>query len=204
MATTTDAAQLRKIEKLKKALAEFQSEKAAGENSFFDREKEEKKSTVRRRALLLLDQRARSTSELRTRLQALEFEADIIEEVIQDFLNSKLLDDELFASEWVRQRSQRRGKSSRALDQELREKGISQQLRTVALEQIDGDKERETARAVARKKARSETKVPQDRAEYDKALRRVLGALARRGFPAGLSMQLSREALDERIAELKD
>ncbi|MFP7364647.1 recombination regulator RecX [Corynebacterium callunae] len=203
MASTTDAAQLRKIEQLRLAIDKFQAEKADGTSTFFDKEKEEKKATVRRRALLLLDQRARSTAELRTRLKALEFEEDIIEEVIQDFLNSNLLDDESFAMEWVRQRSQRRGKSSRVLDQELRDKGIAQHVRTAALEQIDGDAERETAWAVARKKARSESKVPQDRGDYDKALRRVLGALARRGFPAGLSMQLARQALDERLEELK-
>lgn len=196
-------AQTEKIEKLRSILDNFERAHARGESDFFDHEKEEKKANVRRRALLLLDQRARSVSELTTRLKALEFEEEIISEVIEDLLRAKLLDDELFASEWVRQRAARRGKSSRALDRELQEKGVDRQTRVAALEQLDPDDERETARAVAVKKARSETKIPQERSDYDKALRRVLGALARRGFPAGLSMEFAREALDERIEHLK-
>lgn len=196
--------QAEKIEKLKKALDNFERAHERGESDFFDHEKEEKKATVRRRALLLLDQRARSVSELTSRLTALEFEPDIINEVIEDLTRSKLLNDEAFAQEWVRQRAARRGKSSRALDRELQEKGVDKQTRVAALEQINEADERDTARAVAVKKARSESKIPQDRTDYDKALRRVLGALARRGFPAGMSMELAREALDERIEHLKN
>lgn len=196
--------QAEKIEKLRKALDNFERAHARGESDFFDHEKEEKKANVRRRALLLLNQRARSVNELSTRLKALEFEEDIINEVIDDLTRSKLLDDEVFATEWVRQRAARRGKSSRALDRELQEKGVDKQTRAAALEQIDQADERDTARAVAVKKARPETKIPQDRADYDKALRRVVGALARRGFPAGMSMDLAREALDARIEDLKN
>lgn len=199
------ASQTEKLEKLRSALEEFTRRQEAGEaGSLFDHEAEEKKAEVRRRALLLLDQRARSRSELRQRLTSLEFDPEVIDEVIEDLTRAKLLDDEDFAREWVRQRAQRRGKSSRALDQELREKGVDSHTRMVALEQIDTDDERETARAVAQKKARSESRIPADRADYDKALRRVVGALARRGFPSSMSMELSREALNERIEELKN
>lgn len=196
--------QAQKLEKLRIALEEFTERQNAGETSgFFDHEAEEKKATVRRRALLLLDQRARSRSELYKRLLALDLEEEIINEVLGDLTRAKLIDDEAFAREWVRQRAQRRGKSARALDMELRDKGVDSQTRALALEQIDSDDERETARAVAEKKARSESRIPEDRADYDKALRRIVGALARRGFPAGLSMELSREALDNRIADLE-
>lgn len=196
--------QTQKLERLRAALEEFTARQNSGETSgFFDHEAEEKKAQVRRRALLLLDQRARSRSELQKRLNALEFEEEVITEVLDDLMRAKLIDDEAFAREWVRQRAQRRGKSARALDMELRDKGVDSQTRALALEQIDADDERETARAVAQKKARSESRIPEDRADYDKALRRIVGALARRGFPAGLSMELSREALDERIAGLK-
>ena len=175
--------QAQKLEKLRAALEEFTERQNAGETSgLFDHEAEEKKAEVRRRALLLLDQRARSRS---------------------DLMRAKLIDDEAFAREWVRQRAQRRGKSSRALDMELRDKGVDSEIRALALEQIDAVDERETARRVAEKKARSESRIPEDRADYDKALRRIVGALARRGFPAGVSMELSREALEQRIAHLQ-
>lgn len=196
--------QATKLEKLRTALEEFNRRQEEGTAStLFDREAEEKKAEVRRRALLLLDQRARSRSELQGRLDALEFDHDIIEEVLEDLTRANLINDESFAQEWVRQRAQRRGKSTRVLDRELRDKGVDAGTRARALEQIDSEDERDTARAVAVKKARSESRIPADRSDYDKALRRVVGALARRGFPAGMSMDLAREALDERIEDLK-
>lgn len=196
--------QATKLEKLRTALEEFNRRQEEGAAStLFDREAEEKKAEVRRRALLLLDQRARSRSELQGRLDALEFDHDIIEEVLEDLTRANLINDESFAQEWVRQRAQRRGKSTRVLDRELRDKGVDAGIRARALEQIDSEDERDTARAVAVKKARSESRIPADRSDYDKALRRVVGALARRGFPAGMSMDLAREALDERIEDLK-
>ncbi|WP_245802217.1 recombination regulator RecX [Corynebacterium pacaense] len=194
----------RKLKKLREALVDFERQRStAGSGGFFDHELEEKKAAVRKRALLLLDQRARSRQELRRRLLALEFEDAIIDLVLDDLANSRLLDDLNFASEWVRQRSSRRGKSTRALDRELQEKGVSAPTRERALAQIDPEDERGTARSVAVKKARSESRVPGDRADYDRALRRVVGVLARRGFPAGMSMDIAREALDERIEQLK-
>ena len=196
--------QAAKLEKLRTALEEFSRRQEEGAtSSLFDREAEEKKAEVRRRALLLLDQRARSRSELQGRLGALDFEHDIIEEVLDDLTRAKLINDESFAQEWVRQRAQRRGKSTRVLDRELRDKGVDAGIRARALEQIDPEDERDTARAVAVKKARSESRIPADRSDYDKALRRVVGALARRGFPAGMAMDLAREALDERIEDLR-
>lgn len=191
-----------KIEGLRAALAEFQRQQARGQSTLFDPEVEEAKAEVRRRALLLLDQRARSTSELRSRLLDLDLEAATVDEVIGDLTRAGLLDDEHFASEWVRQRSARRGRSSRMLDKELQDKGVAPDVRQQALAQLDSDTERATAEAIAVKKARSENRLPEDRADYDKALRRVLGALARRGFPAGMSMELARAALDARFEEL--
>ena len=52
------------------------------------------------------------------------------------------------------------------------------------------------------KKAGTVKTVPADRGEYDKALRRIVGVAARRGFPEGRSLTAARAALDERISEL--
>ena len=147
-----------------------------------------------------MDQRARSREELRGRLIKAEFEPALVDEVLDDLAASGLINDTAFASEWVRQRAARRGKSARALDMELRDKGVGSADRAAALEQITDDEER-IARGVAEKAARKVKRAPEDRAEYDKFLRRIVGALARRGFNQGLAMRLGREALDERIAE---
>ncbi|MGO2516209.1 MAG: recombination regulator RecX, partial [Corynebacterium variabile] len=57
--------------------------------------------------------------------------------------------------------------------------------------------------ALVTKKAGTVKTVPADRAEYDKALRRIVGVAARRGFPAGAGMDAARAALDARISELE-
>ena len=185
-----------RIDQLRQALADFRP------GSLFDHEAEEAKAAVRKRALLFLDARARSRHELRGRLLDLEFEEGVVDDVLDDLAGVGLLDDAAFAHEWVRQRHARRGKSSRVLDRELQDKGVDSATRADALEQIDAADEEATARALAEKKARSVRTVPADRAESDKALRRIVGVLARRGFAQGMSLRIARDALDERVAQL--
>ena len=185
-----------KIARLKAALEAYRPG-----SGLIDHAREEAKSPVRKRALGLLDQRARSREELRGRLIKAEFEPALVDEVLDDLAASGLINDTAFASEWVRQRAARRGKSARALDMELRDKGVGSADRAAALEQITDDDEERIARGVAEKAARKVKRAPENRAEYDKFLRRIVGALARRGFNQGLAMRLGREALDERIAE---
>lgn len=171
-------------------------------SGFIDHAHEDALAPVRKRALGLLDQRARSREELRSRLVKAEFDPKLVDEVLDDLAASGLLNDAQFASEWVRQRAARRGKSARALDMELRDKGVGGADRAAALEQISEDDEERTARDVAEKAARKVKAAPSDRAEYDKQLRRIVGALARRGFNQSMALRIGREALDERVAGL--
>lgn len=186
-----------KIARLQAALGAY--EPGSG---FIDHAHEAALAPVRKRALGLLDQRARSREELRSRLVKAEFEPKLVDEVLDDLAASGLLNDAQFASEWVRQRAARRGKSARALDMELRDKGVGGADRAAALEQISEDDEERTARDVAEKAARKVKAAPSDRAEYDKQLRRIVGALARRGFNQSMALRIGREALDERVAGL--
>ncbi|AHI23003.1 recombination regulator RecX [Corynebacterium vitaeruminis] len=187
-----------KLEVLRTALEQYQP----GANPLFDRQLEEEKAKVRNRALLLLDQRARSREELHRRLVKLEFEPALVGGVLDDLQRAGLINDSDFAAEWVRQRSARRGKSRRALAEELKAKGVDSSTRAEALSQISDADEQSTARALAEKKVRSLRSVPADRGEYDKVLRRVVGMLARRGFGSGQALAVSKRALEERIAEL--
>lgn len=189
-----------KIEKLRRALEDYESGAVGGH--LIDVEAEESKADVRSRALGLLDQRARSRKELHDRLIAAEFEPDVIDAVLDDLAEVGLINDASFAREWVRQRHVRRGKSARALNLELKDKGVEAADRAAALEQVTEDSEESVARQVAEKKARTLKKVPADRHERDKFLRRIVGTLARRGYSQGLTMRVSIEALDARIAEL--
>lgn len=191
-----------KLERLRQALEQYESG-TSSEPPLFDRATEEAKAKVRHRALLLLDHRARSRQEMQDRLIALDFAPDVVADVIADLERDRLIDDALFAQEWVRQRHQRRGKSKAVLDRELKEKGIAASIRGEALDIIDEDDEREKARELAVKKARSvKHDCSANRDDYAKALRRIVGVLARRGFPQGMSMMVARQALDQRLAEL--
>lgn len=185
-----------KVERLRQALEDFSG------GTLFDREAEEAKASVRKRALGLLDQRARSRAELRGRLTDLDFAPDVVDDVLADLERAGLVNDHDFASEWVRQRHARRAKSARALDRELKDKGVAGTVRAAALEQIAAEDEESAARAAAVKKARTVKSVPADRAERDKMLRRIVGVLARRGYGGDMSLRIARSVLDERIAEL--
>lgn len=189
-----------KLEKLRQALEAYEAGDAGGQ--LVDANAEAAKVPVRSRALGLLDQRARSRKELRDRLVAADFEPDVVEDVVDDLAGVGLVDDETFAKEWVRQRHARRGKSARALNMELKEKGVEAADRAAALEQITEESEEAVARAVAEKKARTLKSVPADRHERDKFLRRIVGTLARRGYRQELVMRISIDVLDARIAEL--
>lgn len=193
-----------KVARLRQALEDYHSgEYAQSGGGLFDREAEEAKSKVRSRALKILNQRARSRQELSDRLIAAEFEPAVVEEVVDDLERVDLLDDEKFAREWVRQRHQRRGKSRAILDKELVDKGVAASIRQEALETISPDDEQAMARAVALKKVKTIRKAPADRKEYDKLLRRVVGAMARRGFPEGMGFAIAKEALEQRLEEIR-
>jgi hypothetical protein len=189
-----------KLERIQKALQDYQLHGS----DLFDHQAEEAKAAVRHRGLLLLDQRARSRHELKQRLLALDFDDEVVESVLVDFERAKLVDDHAFATQWVKQRHQRRGKSRAILDQELQQKGVSAEIRYQALDQITAADEGDMALMLARKKARTLRHIPSDRAEKDKCLRRIIGVLARRGFGQSLCLTQATQALDERIAELAE
>lgn len=187
------------IEKLAQQIAE------ADGGSLYDAGREESKAPIRAKALRLLDQRMRSRKELVKRLEAVEeFPTSMIEEVVDDLTRSGLVNDELFASEWVRQRFASRGKSKMVLNRELQEKGIDASLRADALEQITHNAEEEVARKLAAKKAATIKTVAPDFNSKQKDLRKVVGVLARRGFPSELSMSIARDQLEERYRELEE
>lgn len=189
------------VARLRRALAA--AERGADGSGIVDLDRERAKAPLRARALRLLDQRARATEELRRRLaEDDDAPAELIAEVLADLRSAGLLDDAAFAAEWVRQRARRRGKSRRVLDRELRGKGVAAADRDAALDQVDDAEEEATAAAVAAKRAAAIRRAPADRAERDRDLRRVLGALARRGFPQEVAMRRARAALADRYAEL--
>ena len=93
---------------------------------------------------ILLDQltgRARSRSDLAKKLAQKNVPDDIATRLLDRFEEVGLVDDAAFANEWVMQRQESRGLAKRALAQELRKKGIDDEVARAALDSVDADDE---------------------------------------------------------------
>ncbi|ABG98538.1 MULTISPECIES: recombination regulator RecX [Rhodococcus] len=146
--------------------------------------------------LRLLTDRARSRAELSERLAKKGYSAEIAERVLDRLTEVGLVNDADFAQQWVHSRHTYSGKGKRALALELRRKGIGQEEATEALAQIDSEDERARATELVAKKLRT---VSTD--DRDRAVRRLVSMLARRGFPQGMAFEVVKEQLDRAGAE---
>jgi regulatory protein len=124
--------------------------------------------------LRFLGARPRSEREIRDRLARHEFDAQVVDRVIERLRRLKLVDDAAFAAYWVEQRSTHRPRGARLLKQELRQKGVSGDLLDEALPPEDDEA---GAYRAAQRKAESL------RALDERTFKQRLGAfLQRRGY----------------------
>jgi regulatory protein len=143
---------------------------------------------------ILLDQltgQARSRAELSTKLAKKGVPDHVAEGLLTRFEEVGLVDDAAFARAWVQSRQAGKGLARRALAQELRRKGIDDQVARDALDEVDPNDEVESARRLVRRKLRSVQGV-----DRTKAIRRLAGMLARKGYPPGVAMSVVREELE--------
>jgi regulatory protein len=116
--------------------------------------------------------------------------ADVSVAVLDRLGEVGLIDDGAYARAWVESRHARRGLSRRALAQELRQRGVTDDDAAAALQNIDGDRELAAARELVRRRPASVRRL-----EPDRQVRRLAGMLARKGYPAGVVQRVVREAL---------
>ena len=143
-------------------------------------------------ALRLITNRPRSKKEVRDRMREKGIEESTRERVIERFEELDLLDDEAFARYWIDQRARFKPRGKPLLRQELRQKGVDQQIVNDLLEETDDSA---AAMQAAEKKVRSLMRYPEDQFR-----KKLTGFLQRRGF----SYQEIREVVDElwqRVAE---
>ena len=151
---------------------------------------------------ILLDQlagRARSRQELADKLAAKGVPAEVAGRLLDRFEEVGLVDDAAFARSWTDGRHRARGLAPRAIAQELRRKGVDEEVAKDALASIGSEQQEETARALVRKKLRS-------LARFDDTTktRRLVGMLARKGYPSGLAFAVVREEIGDLADELAD
>jgi regulatory protein len=146
---------------------------------------------VREAALNLLSYRARTRSELRTKLRQKGFGKERIDACLDRLEQRGLLDDAAVAAAFVRDRLRHRPRGKARLVSELRAKGVDGDTASETIEQVfedegasDLDLARETAAVWVRKQGTAMVRALAGDAgpERDKARRRLHGYLGRRGF----------------------
>lgn len=138
-------------------------------------------------AVSLLAQRARSSGEIKRKLEEKLYLSDTIEMVLYKLEKERFLDDEAFARDAAAALS-RRQMGKQRIEQELRRKGLDREAAQAALEELDEEEAAQAALTLARKLLKRYEREPDSR----KAMQKALAAMARRGY----GYEEAREALE--------
>jgi regulatory protein len=136
--------------------------------------------------------RPRTRTELAAALRRRGIAPDVAAEVLDRYGDVGIVDDRAFAAAWVTSRHHGRGLARRALAGELRRKGVDPDVVDEALDELPSETEAETARGLVARKLRTERP-----GRADATFRRLVGMLARKGYPAGLAIGVVKEAMAE-------
>lgn len=139
--------------------------------------------------------RPRTRAELATAMQTRDVADEVAEAVLDRYDEVGIIDDAAFARAWVSSRHHSRGLATRALAQELHRRGVEQEVAAEALAELDDETQAQTALELVTKKLRTV------RGEPDQVFRRLVGMLARKGYPGGVAVRAVKEALATRSAE---
>jgi regulatory protein len=139
--------------------------------------------------------RPRTRAELAKALTKAGISAEVTAEVLDRYDEVGIIDDAAFARAWVSSRHHGRGLARRALASELRRHGVDADTVGEALDDIDPETEAATARALVDRKLRTVSGDPQA------VFRRLVGMLARKGYPPGVAIGAVKDALAAQSAE---
>ena len=139
-------------------------------------------------ALRLLSYRERTRSELRSRLARKGFDPATIDRVIVRLAEAGLQSDERFAETFALNAQSSRGLSTFAVQGELRRRGIDRALAAEAATERPEEEEARARQLAEHRASRLRGLPPEVRS------RRLLGYLARRGYPPELCRRLAAEA----------
>jgi regulatory protein len=142
-----------------------------------------------------LAERPQTRAELAKALAGKGISVEVIGEVLDRYDEVGIIDDAAFARAWVSSRHHGRGLARRALATELRQRGVAAEVAGEALETLGDEEEAATAKALVERKLRTAKGAP------EAVFRRLVGMLARKGYPAGVAIRTVKDALAERDAE---
>lgn len=93
----------------------------------------ELRKAVRRKAMDLLMRREHAVAELEKKLNARDYDVDIVAEVVGQLMDEGLVSDERFTEAFVRYR-RNNGYGPRRIQSELRERGVSEKIQAAYLD----------------------------------------------------------------------
>jgi regulatory protein len=134
--------------------------------------------------------RPRTRTELAAALRRRGIAPEVAAEVLDRYGEVGIVDDRAFAAAWVTSRHHGKGLARRALAGELRRKGVDADVVDEALDELPSETEVETARALVARKLRTERP-----GRADATFRRLVGMLARKGYPPGLAIRVVKDAM---------
>ena len=132
----------------------------------------------------------RSRAQLSSALARRNVPADAAEAVLDRFAEVGLVDDAEFARAWVESRHLGRGLSRRALEHELHSRGVAASDRAAALAAVDAESEEVAARQLVDRRLHATRGL-----DPAARTRRLVGMLARKGYPSGVALRVVRDAL---------
>ena len=149
-------------------------------------------SVARAICLRLLTGQPRTRAELAAALARRGVPDEAAEAVLGRFAEVGLIDDRAFAAAWVGSRHAGRGLARRALAAELRRRGVDQATVGEAVATLDPATEERTANELVGRRL-SATR----RLDATVRVRRLVGMLARKGYPPALAVRVVRAQLGE-------
>lgn len=96
----------------------------------------ELRKTVRKKAMDLLMRREHAVAELQKKLNARDYDTDIVAEVVEQLMDEGLVSDDRFTEAFVRYR-RNNGFGPRRIQSELRERGVSEKIQSIYLDSGD-------------------------------------------------------------------
>lgn len=155
------------------------------------RAKEPPRGTAYSSAVRLLAMREHSRFELRTKLITRGFEESEIDQALDRLTAQKYLDDQRFAEMLSRQYSNLGG---RGLSEQMKKRGIAQDIWDPLVAEITSEQEFERALAATKQRHHS---VPDDRRKREQWRRRTASFLQRRGFNQSVVIAVLTRLVDE-------
>ncbi len=145
-----------------------------------------------RAALGMLDRKPRTKREIAVALKRKGLSAEAIAGCLDRLASYRIVDDAAYAKRYAEQKVVSQRKGSRLVRQELLRRGVTKREADDAIEELDGEAERQAAYALAKKRW------PNVKGESLRERRyKLMGMLQRRGFPAGIARDAAGRVIDE-------